>query len=615
MLARVLAPLLAVLLCLCGLAANASTPVDAGADESVPSYQLAVLEDPSASLGIEAIAQKAVTDFKPLPYGTFSGGFTRSAHWFRLTVQAPAGEWWLDIQPPVLDDIRLFEPAPQHPGQWLERRSGDNLPFAAREVPYRGFVFKLWHSTPAAQTYYVRLETSSTSVLTPRLLSPDNFIARTQLEIGLLMSSVVVVLVVVVLNINAFIWLRDRLTAWFIAHLLSFAGYFFCTNGFAQQYLFTDAPKTNLYFMTTFSLLLIGSSAGFYRRLFGIERQQTFLFWLYEMSCWLPILALPIALLGWQTEILPFLLYNTILTTAVGCILSLRLWYQKAIGAGPLLVANLLSFAGIVFAIFHFLGMVSGGFLAWHSLQITSLGCVLALHITLGARYRGISQARQHAEQKAQWEHQERMRQQEFLAMLTHELRTSLSVLRLAVGIQPMTDKSIAKSERAMQSMEEVIQQSVRANRLEEGKIDITLTPCNISNLLETVIADSRDSGAVQTHIQPDLVLNTDARLLRLIVTNLLDNAIKYRLSDTTIEVRVSRAPNGPYCVRVSNQIGSAGLPDPERVFDKYYRAPQAYQITGSGLGLHIAAALAQLLDGTLHYLPEPPWVHFELRL
>ncbi len=582
---------------------------------TTPSYTLAVLPDPSASLPIEQVVQQRIAaDFKPLPYGTFSGGFTRSAHWFRLTVQAPAGEWWLDLQPPVLDDVRLFVPDPQHPGDWLERRSGDSLPFAMREVPYRGFVFKLQHTDNSSLTYYLRLETSSTSVLTPRIMSPAEFISSTHIEVGLLMSSVVVVLVVVLLNVNAYFWLRDSLTAWFIGHLLSFAGYFFCTNGFTSQYIFPDAPQTSYYFMTGFSLLLIGSSAGFYRRLFNIQRKNRILFWLYESNCWLPIISLPLAMLGWQTEILPFFLYGTIATTTVGCVLSLNLWFKKHMGSGPLLIANLLSFSGIVFAILHFLGAVSGGGLAWHSLQITSLGCVLALHITLGARYRGLSEARQHAEQKAQWEYEQRIQQQDFLSMLTHELRTSLSVLRMAIGIQPMTAKSIAKAERAMISMEEVIEQSIRADKLDSGNLSINPAPCDIGTLVEAVVADSRDPNAVQTQLPRSVVLDTDARLLRVIINNLIDNALKYRKDNTPITVHLSQQ-NAKCCLRVSNEIGSAGSPDAAQVFDKYYRAPEAHQTTGSGLGLHIAAALTKLLGGTLAYLPKSSWIHFELHL
>ncbi len=87
-------------------------------------HDLAVLPDPDGTLTIEAVAATDPGQFKPLPAGSFAGGFTRSVHWFRFTI-ARAGETWIDLQPPVLDDLRLFAPDAAAPDGWRERRTGD----------------------------------------------------------------------------------------------------------------------------------------------------------------------------------------------------------------------------------------------------------------------------------------------------------------------------------------------------------------------------------------------------------------------------------------------------------------------------------------------------------
>ncbi len=107
---------------------------------------LSVLVDPQGDMDISAIASAADQRFKPLATGLVAG-YTSNVNWLRFTIAAPKGEWWLDILPPYLDDLRLYEPDPLHPGAFLERRAGDQLPFSAREVDYRGFVFKI--HTPA----------------------------------------------------------------------------------------------------------------------------------------------------------------------------------------------------------------------------------------------------------------------------------------------------------------------------------------------------------------------------------------------------------------------------------------------------------------------------------
>jgi len=576
-------------------------------------HDLAVLSDQTGALTIDAVAVTDPSQFKPLPEGGFAGGFTRSVHWFRFSV-AQAGETWLDIQPPVLDDLRLFEADPQRAGAWIERRAGDTLPFAAREVPYRGFVFKLRHRDAKPQTYYLRLTTTSTVVLSPRLMAPDDFIATTTLESSLLMASVVLVLVVVLLNANAWFWLRDPLTPWFIANLLATVGHLLGSSGFLQQYFSPALPAMSFYWVGVFSFALIGTGNGFYRRLFGIGPDRKYLYWLYEANCWLPLAALPLALMGWQTEVLPVFLNASILMTGVGVVMAFGLWRQSAVGSGAMLLANLISMVGILVFVLHALGVVAGGFFTWHSLQIASLGSVFALHLALGARSRSLSDDRVKAEHEAKHEHAERVRQSQFLAMLAHELRTSLTVLRMAVGNQPMSPKTIAKAERAMNSMVDVIDQSVQVERLADGKVTIELLPCDIVCLVEAAIADSRDPPRVDQKLAQKLSLNTDGRLLRIVVSNLIDNALKYGKVGERIDVEL-RAEGEHLRLIVANPIGTAGVPDPERVFEKYYRAPLAHEFSGSGLGLHISQALARLMGGELAYTQAQGRVIFELRL
>ena len=576
-------------------------------------HDLAVLPDKAGTLTIAAVAVADPAQFKSLPSGGFAGGFSRSAFWFRFTV-ARAGETWLDIQPPVLDDLRLFEADPQRAGVWLERRAGDTLPFAARELPYRSFVFKLRQVDATPHTYYLRLATTSSAVLSARLMTPDDFIATTTTESNLLMASLVLVVALALLSINSWAWSRNSLTPWFVAALMAFAAHLLGSSGFLQQYLFPSTPQVSFYWVGAFTFLLISSNYGLYRRLFGVGRERPVLYWLYETNCWLPLLAMPLALMGWQTEILPLFLNVSVLMTGVGCILAVKLWRRGAPGSVAMLMANLVNLVGLLVFMVHALGLITGGFFIWHSLQFASLGSLLALYVAMGANYRTLSEERIKAEQDAKREHEERLRQGQFLAMLSHELRTSLTVMRMAIGSQPMSAKTIAKAERAMNSMGEVIDQSVEVEKLADGEVSIELMACDVVNLVEAVVNDSRDPARIQARLAEKLTLQTDGRLLRIIISNLVDNALKYGKAGKPVSVDLAVEGQG-LCLVVGNSIGIAGTPDPLRVFDKYYRAPQAHAFTGSGLGLHIAQALSRLLGGELRYQPTVGRVVFEFRL
>ena len=595
-------------------------PADVRAAETLVSptqlHDLAVLPDPAGTLDINTVATADPARFKSVPSGSFAGGFTRSVHWFRFTV-SHSGETWLELQPPVLDDLRLYQRDPLDSNTWLERRAGDTLPFAVREVPYRGFVFKLQHADAAPRTYYLRLQTTSSSVLSARLWAPTAFWATTALEGGLLMSSLAVILVMLLLNINTWVWLRDPLTPWFIGYLLLLLAFFLGTTGFLQQYFFANWPPASYFVVSGLSLPLIAVGTGFFRRFFGIGRDTPVLFWLYEINTWLPIAAMPVSLSGYFTESAGFFNSAAAVMSTVGLWMSYRMWRRGAAGAAMMFAANLITMVSILLFVLLVLGRLSGGFLLWNSLHIGSLGSILALQLALGARARTLSNARTQAEQAARDERAERIRQGQFLAMLAHELRTALSVLQMAVGLQPMTPKTIASAQRAMTGMSEVIDRSIWAEKLADDRIQPVCRPCDLAPLLQEVIADSRDPARVQWPDTDCPLLQTDPRLLHIVLTNLIDNALKYGAGDQPVQVTLHLDGQARFQVRlqICNAIGPAGRPDPDKVFEKYYRAAAAHQSTGSGLGLYIAQAMTGLLGGELRYLPSDDQLCFELQL
>jgi hypothetical protein len=103
--------------------------------QSVHIRDLAVLAYPQGTETLASVrATERQADFKPV-IGGFAGGYTRQVHWFRFSVEVPphADETWLEIQPPYLDDLRLYAPDAAG-GALRERVAGDRLPFSHREL-------------------------------------------------------------------------------------------------------------------------------------------------------------------------------------------------------------------------------------------------------------------------------------------------------------------------------------------------------------------------------------------------------------------------------------------------------------------------------------------------
>ena len=101
--------------------------------------------------------------------------------------------------------------------------------------------------------------------------------------------------------------------------------------------------------------------------------------------------------------------------------------------------------------------------------------------------------------------------------------------------------------------------------------------------------------------VDPELFVWSDVVLLQTMLFNLVDNAYKYRKHEGVVRMVVRREQwagerDERIVLSVSNPLDARSLPDPERMFDKYYRAASAHQTSGTGLGLYIVKGLSKLI-------------------
>jgi signal transduction histidine kinase len=210
--------------------------------------------------------------------------------------------------------------------------------------------------------------------------------------------------------------------------------------------------------------------------------------------------------------------------------------------------------------------------------------------------------------------HQE---QDRFLSMLSHELKTPLSVIKMSLGANANLAANRERILRNVTAIDAIVERCLQTDRLQHGRIVAHRSLCDIGPLLDRLIAESREPARLACVLEPDLPpADTDLMLLEVILSNLLDNALKYSDPASPIRVDAARSNTGDVegvCIDVTNTAGVAGLPDVERVFSKYYRAQGAHSKTGSGLGLHIAEGFSRLLGGRLGYRPDGNRVKFSL--
>lgn len=217
--------------------------------------------------------------------------------------------------------------------------------------------------------------------------------------------------------------------------------------------------------------------------------------------------------------------------------------------------------------------------------------------------------------------------QQRFVADAAHELRSPLAALRLQVqGLRRAEDAETR--ERALQRLDAGIDRATRLvgqlmelarqqARLAEGT---PAAPLDLVALARTVIGEAVADAQVRSQEiglsgLDTAVVKGHAEALRLLLRNLIENAIKYAPAGGRIEVGVVAGEAPGRRVLVVEDSGP-GIPEAERtrVLDRFYRLPDAPS-TGSGLGLAIAQSVAQMHGSALRLDASPSLGGLRVRL
>jgi len=201
-----------------------------------------------------------------------------------------------------------------------------------------------------------------------------------------------------------------------------------------------------------------------------------------------------------------------------------------------------------------------------------------------------------------------------FINAVTHELKTPIASIRLyleTLQSRPVSDTQrrefydimLADAERLHQTVDQVL----KAGVAREKRIAPTRTPVDIGALARecvdvALLRHHLHPGAMQleTHADTPLMVRGDGEELRTVLTNLLDNAVKYSSQD--VRVTVSVAAPSPDTIWVRVQDRGVGIPKKQlkRIFTRFYRvqARGLKQVKGTGLGLYIVRTIARAHGG-----------------
>jgi signal transduction histidine kinase len=202
--------------------------------------------------------------------------------------------------------------------------------------------------------------------------------------------------------------------------------------------------------------------------------------------------------------------------------------------------------------------------------------------------------------------------------MLIHEIRTPLSVIRLSLDRPSMAPERYRDIDEALRDMDAFIERCSLAEQVDAERLPVHAEWLDVAEVLREAAVRHAPAESLALDADGASTIESDRHMLNVIVSNLIDNAMKYspRGSSVAVSARAAERRGEPgVLIAVANAVGRAGAPDPDQVFEKFYRAPGARAKVGSGLGLYIVRGLADLLGGTVECIVDGEQVRFELWL
>ncbi|VEP14387.1 PAS/PAC sensor signal transduction histidine kinase [Hyella patelloides LEGE 07179] len=229
------------------------------------------------------------------------------------------------------------------------------------------------------------------------------------------------------------------------------------------------------------------------------------------------------------------------------------------------------------------------------------------------------------AEQKIQ---QVLEQEKKLVSMVSHELRTPLNVISFSSKLlknygdrwkPSKVRKYLERLQRGVDTLSLLIDEWLILGKIDTGKLKFEPKPFNLEQFCDNLLSDLQ-LGDYHTNLHSnncklgersprqinffnqgnDSLVNLDRRILQLILTNLLENAIKYSPEEKEIDFTVACSPK-KVIFKIKDRGMGINQSDRPHLFQPFYRGENVDNIPGNGLGLAIVKKLVELSGGQIN--------------
>jgi PAS domain S-box-containing protein len=199
-----------------------------------------------------------------------------------------------------------------------------------------------------------------------------------------------------------------------------------------------------------------------------------------------------------------------------------------------------------------------------------------------------------------------------FVSMASHEFRTPLSAVLSSAALiskytkedeQEKRDKHIGRIKDSVKHLNDILEDFLSLGRLDEGRISADPFEFNLRELIDETLIDVKvvlkPGQKFNFKYEGEEKINSDKKLVRNILINLISNAAKFSEEDAPVIISAKSEP-GINTITVTDKGIGISKKDQEHLFTMFYRASNVTNIQGTGLGLHIVKRYLDLINGTV---------------
>jgi signal transduction histidine kinase len=560
----------------------------------------AYFEDASGAMGFDVVQHMPFT-----PSGkVIIRGFTRSTLWVRLTVNQPVTNLplVLSVKPATLRQVTLFSPG----------APGADSPPGIELRPTRLWRHEWVDTTPGVQVRYLRVRSTAAMMVLAEVATEHDAAAAESYRnvfLGLVLGCISPIMMVglVLLAIQ-----REPIVLAGFVTLLGSVLVYVQMFGYVQDFA---TVATVLSREGALYLSVMMNMAGGYLLIYFILDKGHMPRWGRRMTAAVSavMLALTIAAFAVDLQVVFRLAFFTMLVGwPIHSVLSL--WAPRGIGARSWFiraVTLVISLFGVQ-ACMQQLGLTQPHdwaleLFAWRTLVSPVMFCLIIwmLEVERRDRIACAVTAEKEAREEAHVASERRSLQERLVTTLMHEIKTPLSTIQSAAaslhrgsGESETHAKRLQSIHHSVDDLNALVERCVQVDQFEQDGLQLYTQYFSLADLL----SDLRESMGDDTTVvsgDPSPLVKIDYLGARVILLNLLGNARKYSPPGGAVSCEIEPAERQgcpALRVRVSNEIGVAGVPDPLKVFSRYYRSEGARRLSGAGLGLWLSQQTAHAM-------------------